>query len=278
VNFSIVTPSFRNSAWLKLCIASVADQPGATFEHIVQDSCSDDGTQEWLPQDRRVRAFIEKDDGMYDAINRGYHRARGEILSYLNCDEQYLPGALAAVYDYFKTHPRIDAVLADSVVVDKSGDFICQRRSMVPLKHHIWVRFNALTCAIFIRRRVVEDFALYFDASWRVVGDMFWLLDLVNHGIRFGVLRRFTSAFVETGENLSLNPRALEERSRKDKVTPSWVRRLEPFFVHYHRMRMALNGDYFQKPFDYALFTSASPDRRVAHHVAKPTALWRGRY
>src|SRR3954470_24912439 len=55
VNFSIITPSFRNSRWLKLCIASVADQQGASFEHIVQDSCSDDGTGDWLPGDRRVR-------------------------------------------------------------------------------------------------------------------------------------------------------------------------------------------------------------------------------
>ena len=93
VNFSIITPSFRNSNWLKLCIASVADQQGVTFEHIVQDSCSDDGTRDWLPQDRRVKAFIEKDQGMYDAVNRGFKRAQGDIVAYLNCDEQYLPGA-----------------------------------------------------------------------------------------------------------------------------------------------------------------------------------------
>jgi len=77
INFSIVTPSFRSSKWLKLCIASVADQQGVTFEHIVQDSCSDDGTQEWLPHDGRVRAFIEKRQGMYDAVNRGWKRAQG---------------------------------------------------------------------------------------------------------------------------------------------------------------------------------------------------------
>ena len=77
---SIITPSFRNSAWLKLCIASVADQQGVQVEHIVQDSCSDDGTQEWLAQDPRVKAFIEKDSGMYDAVNRGYRRASGEIF------------------------------------------------------------------------------------------------------------------------------------------------------------------------------------------------------
>ena len=88
LKFSIITPSYKNSDWLKLCIASVADQQGVELEHIVQDSCSDDGTQTWLPHDPRVKAYIEKDAGMYDAVNRGYRRATGDILAYLNCDEQ----------------------------------------------------------------------------------------------------------------------------------------------------------------------------------------------
>jgi hypothetical protein len=60
VKFSIVTPSFRNSNWLKLCIASVADQEGVELEHIVQDACSDDGTQDWLQRDKRVRFDVPK--------------------------------------------------------------------------------------------------------------------------------------------------------------------------------------------------------------------------
>src|SRR5947199_56837 len=57
VRFSIITPSYRSSRWLRLCIASVADQ-NVELEHIVQDAGSDDGTLDWLPQDRRVKAFV----------------------------------------------------------------------------------------------------------------------------------------------------------------------------------------------------------------------------
>src|SRR5688572_31350980 len=96
MTFSIITPSFRNSEWLKLCVASVADQ-GVEHEHIVQDGGSDDGTLDWLRIDPRVQAHVEKDAGMYDAINRGLNRATGDIIAHLNCDEQYLPGALPAV-------------------------------------------------------------------------------------------------------------------------------------------------------------------------------------
>jgi glycosyltransferase involved in cell wall biosynthesis len=130
MKFSIITPSFRNSSWLKLCIASVADQTGVELEHIVQDSCSDDGTQDWLPHDPRVKAFIEKDAGMYDAVNRGYRRATGDILAYLNCDEQYLPGALAAVQEFFEANPGVEVALAGSIVTDGAGQYLCHRHSM----------------------------------------------------------------------------------------------------------------------------------------------------
>jgi glycosyltransferase involved in cell wall biosynthesis len=278
VNFSIVTPSFRNSKWLKLCVASVADQEGVTLEHIVQDSCSDDGTQDWLPKDPRVKAFIEKDQGMYDAVNRGYRRAQGEYLAYLNCDEQYLPGALKAVQDYFQAHPDVDVLCADTVVSDPDGDYICHRPALVPLKHHVWYRFNVLTCSLFIRRKVITEMGLYFDTRWREIGDMFWLLEVVNRGIRTGVLRRFTSIFSETGDNLCLKPHAQSEQALQAGMRPKWVRRMRPAILLYHKARMLACGAYFQKPFDYSLYTFDSPDRRVTRHVAKPTALWRGRY
>src|SRR6266700_5293799 len=118
LRLSIITPSFLGRQWLKLCIASVADQQGVEVEHIVQDSCSDDGTQDWLPHDPHVKAFIEKDTGMYDAVNRGYRRATGDILAYLNCDEQYLPGGLAAVKRFFEQNPRVEVCLAGSIVTD----------------------------------------------------------------------------------------------------------------------------------------------------------------
>ena len=82
MRFSIITPSFRNAEWLKLCVASVADQ-AVDLEHIIQDCCSDDGTREWLAGEPRVKAFIEKDGGMYDAVNRGLRRATGDIVAYI---------------------------------------------------------------------------------------------------------------------------------------------------------------------------------------------------
>jgi glycosyltransferase involved in cell wall biosynthesis len=277
MNFSIITPSFRNSAWLKLCIASVADQSGVTLEHIVQDSCSEDDTKEWLPNDPRVKAFIEKDSGMYDAVNRGFKRAQGDILAYLNCDEQYLPGALKMVADFFDANPDVEAVFADVIVTDKNANYICHRPALVPQSNSMWVRFPILTCATFLRRRVVQDKQLFFDTQWRDLGDFFWVRELVMRGIRMAVLPKLTSIFTDTGENMNQQPNALRERIRKWQMAPPLVRVLKYYFLFQHRVRLALRLGARKKPFDFEAYTLASPNQRVTRLADHPTSFWKNR-
>jgi glycosyltransferase involved in cell wall biosynthesis len=273
MKFSIITPSFRNSEWLKLCIPSVADQ-GVEHEHIVQDAVSDDGTLDWLPSDPRVQAFAEKDRGMYDAVTRGFKRASGDVLAYLNCDEQYLPGALAAVGEYFERHPEIDVVISDIVVTDGSGAYICHRYALVPYWTHLWIRFNVSTSALFMRRRAIEKYDLYFQPEWKHLGDFFWIEEAVRRGLRFGVLRRFTSLFTETGINISWDPSTIPEEQERRRRTPPWILRLEWLFTQLHRARIALSGAMQQRPFSYGIYTRESPDKRVSFSVPHPTTLW----
>jgi glycosyltransferase involved in cell wall biosynthesis len=274
MKFSIITPSFRNSAWLKLCIASVADQQGVELEHIVQDSCSDDGTQDWLPHDQRVAAFIEKDAGMYDAVNRGYRHATGDILAYLNCDEQYLPGGLKAVHDFFETHPQVEVLLAGTIVTDGDGGYICHRHSLVPHSQGVWFRFPVLTSSIFIRRRVIHERGLYFDTQWRDLGDVHWVLSLMRNRVPMAVSNEFTSIFADTGENMNLKPNAIREKAATNAMIPGWVRATKPLWILHHRLRRLAAGHFNLPPTSYALYTKASPDRRITIDVPKPTAVW----
>ena len=274
MKFSIITPSFRNSQWLKLCIASVADQPGVELEHIVQDSCSDDGTQDWLPNDQRVKAFIEKDSGMYDAVNRGYRRATGDILAYLNCDEQYLPGALKTVREFFETHPQVEVLLAGSIVTDGAGKYMCHRHAMTPHPLHMHLRFPVLTSSIFIRRKVIHERGLFFDTKWRDLGDFHWVRALMKQRVPMAVSDAFTSVFADTGENMNLKPNALREKAETDLMTPRWVQWLKPVWIVHHRLRRLRAGHFSLKPTVYAIYTFQSPDQRVTIDVPRPTAVW----
>lgn len=274
MKFSIITPSFRSSKWLKLCIASVADQEGVEWEHIVQDSCSDDGTQDWLPHDTRVRAFIEKDEGMYDAVNRGFRRAEGDVLAYLNCDEQYLPGALKSVQDFFKQNPEIEIALAGTVIVDGDGHYICHRHSMVPHPWHIWFRFPVLTSSLFIRRQVIDKRGIFFDSHWRDLGDFHWVSALLKNHVPMAVCDCFTSVFADTGENMNLKPNAILEKSETQVMAPPWIRLLKPVWIAEHRFRRLVAGHFSLEPTNYFIYTLQSPERRVRLDVSKPTAVW----
>ena len=274
MKFSIITPSFRNSEWLKLCIASVADQQGAEIEHIVQDSCSDDGTQDWLPKDPRVRTFIEKDAGMYDAVNRGYRRAAGDILAYLNCDEQYVPGALAIVKKFFDENPKVEVLFAGSIVTDGEGQYICHRHAMVPHPLGIWFRFPVLTSSVFIRRKVIHERGIYFDTRWRVVGDLHWVMALLRARVPVAASPEFTSTFADTGDNLCLSPNSVRELEQSSRLAPKSAKWLKPVWVLHHRLRRLVHGHFNLRPTSYAVYTKASPDRRVTIDVPKPTSIW----
>jgi glycosyltransferase involved in cell wall biosynthesis len=274
MKFSIITPSFRNSNWLKICIASVADQQGVEFEHIVQDSCSDDGTRDWLPHDPRVKAFIEKDDGMYDAVNRGYRRATGDILAYLNCDEQYLPGALGVVRKFFESNPEVEVVLAGTIVTDGDGKYMCHRHSMTPQIQHLWFRFPMLTSSIFIRRKVIHERGIFFNTRWRDLGDFHWVLALVKNKVPMKVCDSFTSVFADTGDNMNLKPNAIREKAETADMTPRWARLLKPVWVVHHRLRRLAAGHFSLKHTSYSIYTKQSPEKRVTFDVPNPTAVW----
>ena len=238
----------------------------------------DDGTLEWLASDRRVRAFVEKDSGMYNAVNRGLRRSSGEILAYLNCDEQYLPGALSAVSDYFEVHPRVDVLFGDCVVVDGTGNFLCYRKVQLPTKAHTMVaHLPTFTCSMFFRRRVVFERQFFFDPKWHDLGDADWVVRLLDANVPMGNSRRFFAAFADTGSNMNLSANARRERQVMFDSAPWWARRLKFILVCRHRLRRAAGGIYFQKPFDYALYTTSSLERRAVHHVAAPTFLWKSR-
>jgi glycosyltransferase involved in cell wall biosynthesis len=268
---SIITPSFRNSDWLRLCIASVADQ-GVDVEHIIQDAGSDDGTLEWLLQDKRVLVFVEKDDGMYDAINRGLRRASGDVLAWLNCDEQFLPGALDSVVEFFKNNPQVDVLFGDIVFVNSRGEYTGHRKVQTPLLYHTWTcHLSTLSCATFFRRRVVFEHGEFFDPRLRASGDGEWMVRLLRRRVRMAALSRFTSVFTLTGDNMSRKPNSLREARELHRTAPAWARVTKPLIILYHRLRRLAGGMYSQPPFSFSLYTRNSPARRELREVLQPT-------
>lgn len=228
MKFSIVTPSFNSLGYLRRCCASVADQAGVEVEHIVVDGGSTDGTVAWLRNQAGLRWISEPDRGMYDAVNKGFRLAHGEVLAYLNADEQYLPGTLRVVGDGLARRPDLDGCFGDALIVRPDGSLIAYRKSY-PLRwpyimvSHLYV----LSCTLFWRRRLVEE-ACWFDPAYCNRGDQEWVVRLLRRGFKVRRLPRYLAAFTMTGANLSAAPSAQEERRRLWGESPAWVRGLAP--------------------------------------------------
>jgi len=278
MKFSIVTPSFRQPEWLRLCMASVTDQEGVDVEHIIQDNCSGPEVERTVRAFSKARLHVEKDEGMYDAVNKGLRRANGDVCAYLNCDEQYLPGALQRVRDYFAAHPSVDVVFADAVILDSDGRYVCSRQVVLPLCCHTMVcHLSILTCATFFRRSVIEKKGLYFDSRWKDLGDSVWVLSLLGYKVKMGILRFYTTAFTDTGDNMNMKPNARREAGEIRDMAPRWAVRMARLLVLHHRFRRLLRGLYWPSPFSCAVYTASSPAKRVTVEVSNPTFLWKER-
>jgi glycosyltransferase involved in cell wall biosynthesis len=120
---SVITPSFQQGRFLERTLESVARQGTGSLagavEHIVMDGGSTDGTLTILERwSDRIVFHSEPDGGQTAAINAGIAQARGEILAYLNSDDTYCDGAIAAALDAFERHPDADVVYGAAQFID----------------------------------------------------------------------------------------------------------------------------------------------------------------
>src|SRR5271165_2390034 len=259
--FSIVTPTFRQPEWVRLCAGSVADQVGVKFEHIIQDGANGQGL-EWLESMPRARLFVEPDRGMYDALTKGISKASGDIIGHLNSDEQYLPDTLEVVNRFFIENPEIEVVFGDAILIDAAGKPLSYRRIVLPSRSHtVACHLGTLTCSAFFRRTVVER-GLSYISDWRDVGDAALVVSLLDAGIKMAAIHRPLAVFTFTGVNRGKGKIAKEEQSLFRPQGPS-QRLIHPALIAaQHRVRKLLAGAYRRRNLSIEIFTLNSPERR----------------
>ena len=107
---SIITVTKNSENFLEECILSLDKQSYRNYEHIIIDGCSTDNTINLIKKykDKIAYWISEKDEGLYDAMNKGIKKCSGDIIGILNSDDIYYPQALKIVNEYFNLNKELD--------------------------------------------------------------------------------------------------------------------------------------------------------------------------
>ncbi len=125
IKISIVTVSFNQGKFIEDNIKSVINQNYQNIEHIIIDAGSTDDTLEILKKyDKYINWISEPDRGQSDGLNKGFKKATGEIIGWINSDDRLAPGALQRIARFFIDNPDENAVVGNINLIDENGGFI----------------------------------------------------------------------------------------------------------------------------------------------------------
>ena len=174
---SIITPSFNQASFLEQTLLSVLEQDYPNIEYWVIDGGSTDNSLEIIKKyEPRLAGWVsEKDRGQADGVNKGFAKATGQIIGWLNSDDLYYPGAIAGAVEAFQQHPDASFVYSDVESIDENGT------PFNLMRYGDWKLADLMTFKIigqpgvFMRRKVLEQ-AGYLDLSYNYLLDVhLWL-------------------------------------------------------------------------------------------------------
>ena len=186
---SVVTPAYNQADFLRDTIESVLAQDYPRIEHQVIDDGSTDETPRVMAEyEGRVILDRHENRGQTPTINKGWERAKGEVVTWLNSDDTFLPGAVSKAVEYFRQHPEVGIVFGDTLFTEPDGKPLERSKPRGEFSYREFV----LKCenpipqpSAFIRRSVVDDVGLldpkfYYFMDWE-----FWLRAGVRHRIAY---------------------------------------------------------------------------------------------
>lgn len=175
---SIITPSYNQGQFLEETILSVLNQDYPNLEYIIIDGGSTDNSVDIIKKyEGRLAYWVsEKDQGQTHAINKGFKRATGEVVNWLNSDDLLEQGALVILAKEIEEGPTSDFYFGDFSVINSEGIKLFSRKSG-PYKFNTLFWGRQLSCqpAVFFRRKLLENIG-YLDESLDFCMDTeFWI-------------------------------------------------------------------------------------------------------
>lgn len=177
---SIVTPSYNQAEFLEATIISVLNQDYPNIEYVIIDGGSTDGSVEIIRKYEKHLSYwvSNQDHGQSDAINKGFEHVKGDIVCWLNSDDQYTSVAVRSAVEFFLAYPDIQMIYGDYQVIDETENVTETRRSSrFDLKRLIMLDYYIPQPTVFLRQEVLNEVGP-LDVSLHYAMDYDWWLKI----------------------------------------------------------------------------------------------------
>lgn len=178
LKISIITPSYNQGEYIEETIQSVINQNYSNIEYIIIDGGSTDNTVDII---RKYESSIEywvseKDEGQSHAINKGLERASGEVVAWLNSDDQYFSAdILTQVAKFFNKYKDVDVCYGNNVYIDSSGDILYLRMAPRFFSTELLEKWNYIhQPTVFLKKEIIKNFHINNNLHY-IMDYEYWL-------------------------------------------------------------------------------------------------------
>lgn len=212
---SVITITYNAEQWLEKTMLSVLAQTSTDYEYILVDGASTDGTMDIVRRleprfEGRLHVQSEPDKGLYDAMNKGIARAKGDFLWFVNAgDEIYDPHTLAHIVE--NATKEVDIVYGKVAVIDETGTKVSEHHKKTPTMLTKSSLLNGLVVshqAILVRRSI----AVPYDTQYRISADYDWVIKAVEQSRKNVYLNEYLAKFLTAGVSSKQRKRSWKER------------------------------------------------------------------
>lgn len=164
MKISVITVCYNSAKTIESTILSVKNQTYQDIEYIVIDGGSSDQTMNIVKKYKSVvsRYISEKDNGLYDAMNKGIHLASGQIIALINSDDFFCDdAALEKVARCFEKNIDIEAVYADLYYVDQKKTNKIVRKWKTGKRKSFKTGWHPAHPTIYIKKSIYNEFGVF---------------------------------------------------------------------------------------------------------------------
>ncbi len=185
MKFSVITAVYNNAAHIEDCIKSVTGQSYSNIEYIIIDGGSTDGTVDIIKKyESKLSKWVsEKDNGIYDALNKGIKLATGDVIVFVHSDDMFASvDVLQKAAEVFK-EKKCDSVYGDLLYVskDNTDNVIRYWKSGTYRYNKLFFGWMPAHPAFYVKKKVYDELGL-FNTSFRIAADYDVVLRFLHKG------------------------------------------------------------------------------------------------